>query len=272
MSTSMLRISLFAITTATLAASAGDARADGMFVMPRLAPEQSLSFEMLYGQMNFIGGDLTLISLEGTYRHRFGPRFAAYGNLGLAHGRNDALDGTSLTNLTFGGSYLISRRGDGASALVMSVSLPTASDSGDAAAMAFAHGAFHIADPGRFFPETTTFRVGGDWARRFGKAFFQLEGGVHALFADGDDEVLLRLGVGGGAWVGRRVALVGELTTMAYFLTDEDGEEDFLTTLDAGMRFLLNKGQLGARLYIPLDESTRDADMLGFGVDLLLRL
>lgn len=267
-----------ALVVATLLLAAGPARADWPrpFVMPPIAAGPEFYSEVMLGTMDFGPLEATMLGFEFGFRHRF-DRLGISGGIPIAHVDTDNWDGTSLGNLTAGIDYLVagSVRGQrhSATSIGATLSLPTASDGGDSALAALGHSTFRVPDPGRYLPDTTTIRVFGDWRTGTGEWFFQGELGMHALVRDGaDDEVLFRLGVGGGVALSPAAALIAELTTMTDILDDDNDPEDFLHTLDLGVRFLGGNSIFGIRLYLPLDDSMRNRDALGLGFDFAVRL
>jgi hypothetical protein len=262
-----------AALAAALLATATPAAADTPYIMPPLVIDQELGAEFQFGQRSAPGDDITFLVVEGTFRQPLGPSFALLAQLGVGHVDVGNADGTTLTNLTLGGTYMLSRRRDGRSAVVFSVSLPTASDQGNDGAAAFGLASFYLADPGRFEGDATTFRAYLDYRLDSGRVFAQVEGGMQAIFHEGDDWVLLRGNLAAGVGLSPRVALVAELTNMAYIFVDQPpNDEDFLHALDLGMRFRLHNGRLGARVYVPLDDSRRDVDDLGIALDFTIGL
>lgn len=269
--------SSFAAAVLVLLAAA-PARADWPrpFVLPPLAAGPELHAEVMFGTVD-TGPDATLLGFDFGLRHRF-DRLGISGSLPIVHTDTDIWDGTSLGNLTAGVDYLIAGsvrgRRHSATAIGASLSLPTADDDGDGSLAALTHAVFRIPDPGKYLPNTTTIRVFADWRTGTSEWFFQGELGMHALVIDGaDDEILFRLGLGGGVAVSDSAALIGELTTMTDILDDNEGDEHFLHTLDLGVRFLGGGNSIfGIRLYLPLDDSYRDNDALGLAFDFATRL
>jgi len=149
--------------------------------------------------------------------------------------------------------------------------LPTASDSdieGVAAAMLAAH---YVPNWARYLPNTTTVRVQGDLRFTADPIFLQVEGALDLHFVqDADDLTMLVFGLGFGAMLSPKLALLGELTFLSDILEDSDGE-NFVETLDLGLRYHNPTLMFGARLYLPLDNDFRDADVIGFGLDLAAR-
>jgi hypothetical protein len=258
---------------AALLATAAPAAANTPYIMPILTVDQELGAEFQFGQRSAPGDDITALTLVGTFRQPLGPQFALIAELGLGHAEAGDFDGTTLSNFTVGGTYMLSRGGGRRTGLSFSLSLPTASDDGDDGGAAGFLSGFYLADPGRFAPDATTFRAYLDYRLDSGRVFAQIEGGLQAIFRDGEDWVLLRGNLAAGVGLSPRISIVGELTNMAYiFVDDEPNDEDFLHALDIGMRFRLSNGRLGARVYIPLDDSRRDADDLGIALDFTILL
>jgi hypothetical protein len=242
------------------------------FVMPELSPHRRLGAEVLVGSLD-VPFHVTVIALEPTLSLTLTPRWTLTGRIPIGHVASDVRDGTTLGNATIGAIYLFSSRGRRhdlrRGALDFSLSFPTAADGGDAGFAARTHAVFRVPDPGLYFPKTTTVRVHGNYRADVGQVFFQGQFGMHVLVIQrADDLLLLRLGLAGGVHVSPQVALIAELTTMSDILDDRQTREDFLHTLDLGMRFSGATSTFGARLYYPLDDSLRNGlHIIGVGFD-----
>ena len=272
------RLASVPIALALLLGATATARADWPrpFVMPPLANGPEFTGEIMVGTIETGPLEVTLLGFEFGARHRF-DRLGIHGSLPVIHADTDNWDGTSLGNLTAGMDYQVagSIRGRRHSLVAVgaSLSFPTADDNGDGSLAAGVHSAFRVPDPGKYFPDTTTIRVFSDWRTGSDEWFFQGELGMHALVHDNaDDQILFRLGLGAGVAVSPMAALIAELTTMTDILDDDNGAEDFLHTLDLGVRFLGGSSIFGIRLYVPLDDSMRNRDALGFAFDFAARL
>lgn len=267
-------ICAFAAGITLLAAGPTAATADSTrpLVMTDLRGGSRAGVDVTFGSVGSGPGDVTVIGVEGLVELELTRRLSLTGALPLVHARDGGTDydGSSLGNITVGLAYRLSveRRGDSLRAVGIggSLSLPTASDGGDAAIAAFAHSLFHLPDPGRFLPDTTTIRIHGDYRYQSGKIFLQGQLGLHQLVIDGpDDLTLVRIAFGGGARLSNTASAVFTLTTMSDILDDSDGE-DFVHQLDLGARFKVRRGEVGARIFLGLDDST---DHFGVGVDYL---
>ena len=257
---------------ALVATAFTDARADrtAPFVMSDMRGGNRAGVDVVFGSIDYGITDVTVIGLEGLLDFELTPRLGLHAGLPLVHARDGGTnyDGSSLGNLTVGLSYLLSteHRGDSRRLVGISgsVSLPTASDSGDSGFAAVLHSVFRLPDPGRFLPNTTTVRLHGDYRYESGKAFLQAQRGVHQLIIDGpDDATLLRIALGAGARLSNTATALFTLTTMSDILDDSDGE-DFWHELDVGVRFKVTRGAVGARLFLGLDDSR---DYFGVGID-----
>jgi len=184
----------------------------------------------------------------------------------------------ALGNLTLGGRGLWSNvhGGDLRSVLggELTVSVPTAADSGDGGQSA-AFAAFSRAphDPGRYAPNTTTIRLAADlqlYSRWF---MVQGEAGVHFFLYDTDDDddsdVGLKLGLAAGVRATTEIAILAELNALTD--VDDDRGDDTVSSVDIGLRYGSQAFFASLRVYVPLDDNFRDLDMLGIGADLGLR-
>jgi len=235
------------------------------FVMPPLALEDQAS-----AAVDVVGsnGDHGVSIMLG-YRRRVTSHVAVTAEAGVQGASRGEAGGWSLANITLGGMYLA-----GSSAVRVAATVPLASDDGDAAIPA-EQSAYRVADGERFAARQGAVLLAG--ARRLdrAKAFAQVELGALALIrADLPDELRLRLGLAGGVRVVRRVALIGELTTVSGILSGgldplAAGEpaEDFRHALALGLRVDLPRGVLGLRLEVPLDGALRSRDAYVAGVE-----
>jgi hypothetical protein len=226
----------------------------------------SAGVDFLYGHINnplpaFFGGgnDISLIGLNLRGHYQLGRGLLLGGHLPLAHAQFDDDSGTSLGNLTAELNYRLSLHARSESWLDASLSLGTASDSGDGALAAQTFAVFWMADPGFYLPDTNTLRL--MYRHAFGDQRMQLnlEAGVQYLFiSDVDDQARLPFRVGGQIDLGPRLELLGRFST--YWLVDaDDGEDDFLHMLELGINLLqVGRGEVEALVYYPLDEVYRD--------------
>lgn len=273
-----LLVSGFVVALVAVASGPAQAQREGMrtapFEMPVIAPGNSFGGELMLGTMepSPAGDNVTQIALELFGTAELTSRLSLRGRLPFAHTSDDNNSASSLGNLTVGLDYLLST-GRGATSVSAwslggSVSLPTASDTGDSRAAALLHGYFRVPYPGRYDPDTTAIRLYGQFRLDARKVFLQLQGGINHLIIDNfEDLMLLRFGTALGVSVGRTTTLLAELTFLTDFL--DDSTDDWWTNLDLGARFGLNRNlQLGARLFVPLDDTSRDLDIIGVAVDL----
>lgn len=228
------------------------------------------TYERAIGTALTIGGhaDATLVGMEGTVRWPLGERWALGARLPLVFARSSMANDLALGNLTFSATVILNaeaqRQDTYLSALALSISAPTAGitdDDGINGAARFA--AFYVPDPGLYRPDTTTVRVYYSLRSQGHSYFGQLEVGLQQLIIeDIDDQTRLRLGMAVGVNVSSNIVLVAELSNVSDILDDANGE-DFWHTLDVGMRANTGTGHVGLRVYLPLDRSSRDQDMLG---------
>ena len=231
--------------------------------------------ELLFGTLRMADTDATLFDLSLRAGLRLGERVRVSGEIPVAHARAGAGGGTTLGNVTAGISSILSQSAgaDGSQTVSAggSVSFPTASSEGDRRAAAEALGRFHVDDPGLYRPETTAVRLHGDYRIRSGNLSFQSQLGLHThVIEDTDDELLLRAGLAGALHLSSAVALLSELTTISRAIDDAGGEQ-FLHTLDVGLRYRAGTTRFGLRVYVPLDDSLRQQQMFGVGVNVATR-
>jgi hypothetical protein len=203
---------------------------------------------------------------------------------------DDDCCGFALGNATVGIRGLDSNLARGSTWLVsggeLTVSLPTAPDRGDGspddndAATAATINAFaHLTDsPGRYLIDTTTIRLIGSAAAYDERFFLQGGVGLHAFIYDDDrsedGDFLFHLGLAGGIRATPEIAAVLEVATNILLDNDGDGsgdvadnDEDVVTSVNLGARYGGEAATVGARLYFPLDDTFRDLDMFGIGID-----
>lgn len=268
---------------ATLTALPAGAVADGVtapYQMESLDGDDRAGVDIMLGRYEldlFAEIDITTVSLDAFVQTEVAPNVIVFGRVPFQYARlsadgADDESGTSLGNVT-GGAMFVSRSGTTTVGGGGSLSLPTADDDGDGGNAALFHSLFRVSSYGLYLPNTWTIRLHGDVRVEQGKTFVQARGGLDYLTLDGEDEdedlKLLRIGVAGGAMINPTVALIAELTTMSSILEDNEGEDDeeWVHTLDLGVRARSGNTLFGARIYLPLDEDFRDANMMGLGVD-----
>lgn len=245
------------------------------FQMPEVYGHHKLGLDFMFGQISaapFVD-EINLMALELFGAYRVSRRLYLHARLPLGYASAEDYSGTALGNLTLGLEHRLSTsfsRGQlTAWSLGGSVSLPTASDSGDAGLASVLHGAFRLPYPGRYYPDTTALRVHGQFRLDTRSVFLQGQAGLNMLIIDGaDDWMLLRFGLALGVSLGRSAVLIAELTTMSDILDDSDGD-NFWHSLDLGVRFRAGTHtRVGIRVYLPLDAAYRDQDIWGIGLDI----
>jgi hypothetical protein len=251
--------------------------------MPDLTPEGRAGVEIMVGTFDSFLGDTTVMRLDLSGQFKVAPKFLITALLPIAYADVDVAlvdddDGLGLGNLRVGGLFTsTSPRGNGGLmrlGLGFAVSLPTASDSDEAGAAALLNALFFIPDFSRTLPNTTAIHLHGDVRHEGAGLFFQGQLGLdHLLLEDEQEDLsLLRFGLAGGFSFTSHMAALLELTTISNLLEDDEGDdEEFVHTLDVGMRYHDPTTIAGARIYIPLDDQLRDADMLGFALDIGMR-
>ncbi len=266
--------------TMSVAPGVASAQRQGMraapFQMPDVYSNNLLTAELMLGTVDGSPfDDFTVFALELGGSFSISPKLHLTGLLPIASTTQDGTD-TALGNLTLGLEYILSAARRGANVKAWSIggslSAPTASDSGGGFATSAIHGFFRAPYPGRYLPNTTAIRIHGQFRLDAQKIFFQAQGGINHLIIDGgDDDMLLRFGLGLGIAPARAVTLIAELTTLSDIVDDADGD-NFVHSLDLGARFRAGAGtQIGVRLYLPLDDVFRDSDVMGLAVDVRYR-
>lgn len=235
----------------------------------------------------FFSTDATVVSFEPHLDFALTDSITLSGRLPLAYARSavtvlgfeDEKTELVLGNLSLGARYVAQvgrdlRAGGGGF-----VNLPTADADDDLdlpnppAAAALAN--FFFME--RYLPETTTLGAHGDLRVDVGRGFVQ--GRVEYMHLTSDEEGyddslnLLRIGIAAGFWLTPTFAALGELTTLSTILDDDaqisdDEDEDFVHSLDLGVRYAQPRWSLSARFHLPLDDFLRENDLLGAGVDL----
>jgi hypothetical protein len=243
--------------------------------MPEVYGHHKLGLELMLGRMYdpLLDEDISILALELSGALRLSRRSYLHARLPIAYAGLDGASGTGLGNLGLGLEHRLSTRVTGARITAWSlgaeVSLPTASDGGDAGLAAALNGDFRMPYPGRYYPNTTTARMHVQFRVDAHKVFLQAQAGVNLLVFDGaDDSMLLRFGLALGVSLGRTAALIAEITTLSDVLDDSRGEE-LWHSLDLGVRF--NAGahtRIGLRVYLPLDSYYRDQDIWGVALDI----
>lgn len=258
-------------------ATAAEAHPPPFYWMDDLSTDRRVGFEILGGTSDLIG-DATVVGGSIFAHLSLTDNIALEGRIPLAYSKFTIMDveddGIALGNLALG--FQLSNHAPhhvherALYGLSLMAHLPTASDDGTSATAADIASAYFIPDPGRYLVDTTTLRLRGDFRYEVESLFLQLEGALDFEIRDGEDTTGLVLGTGLGVKVSPYFALLGELTTVSDILEDSDGE-NFVHTVDLGMRYHDPGVMFGFRVYLPLDERLRDADVLGLGVDAAVR-
>ena len=235
------------------------------------ADRTQVGIDFRYGNINinnplidFLIGDddISLIGLDVYAHTEISPGLRIGGRIPIAHGRFDGDSETTLGNLSLELFYDLRAN----SWLETGVSFPTADDEGRSASVASTFATFWIPDPGLYAPDTTTFRLmyNHRWnlrpstARKNGIAF-EVAAGVQFLSVDGaEDRLRVPLQLTGSIGLSGQTEAVGRFGT--YWISGaDDGEDDFLNVLEAGLRIgNIGRGQLELLLYLPADETYRD--------------
>ncbi len=254
------------------------------------APESAVAdrgqagVDFRYGNLNinnplfaFLVGDddISLIGLDLYANTEVTRGLTLGGRLPIAHARFDDDAQTTLGNLTLEMQYQLRAALHTRSWLETSLSIATADDDGEGAAVAGAFATFWIPDPGLYLPNTNTFRLmyRHQWflqRNSHANRGFSLDmgAGMQFLSIDGaEDRFRVPLHVTG------RLGLSAQAEALARFSTywtsgADDGEDDFLHTLEAGIRLAgVGRGSLELLAYLPLDDTYRDVlDVWGITV------
>jgi len=205
------------------------------------------------------GADTSLIGINLHGHYALGHGLLVGGHLPLAHVRFSDDSATSLGNLTGELNYRLTNGPRNKSWLDTSLSIGTADSNGDGAVAAVTYAIFAMEDPGKYAPNTTTFRL--MYRHYFGepKLRFEFQGGAQYLAIE-DNENVVRLPIvfGVRAAVGPRLEVIGRFSTF-WLVNAEDNEDDFLHMIEAGVNVLrVGRGEVQALLYYPLDEIYRD--------------
>jgi hypothetical protein len=185
--------------------------------------------------------------------------------------------GLSLGNLTLGGRWLYSSRQTEIRTVAggeLTMSFATANDRDDrGTGAALAAFAWQTHDPALYLPNAWTPRLTG-FAQIYGRWFLvQGEAGLHLLLYDGDvkgdsGDLAVRLALAGGVRVTPELAVMVDVNSMIFVDDEADGSS---TSLDVGLRYGGRNLLAALRLFLPIDDSLRSADMIGFGGDVGVR-
>jgi hypothetical protein len=240
-----------------------------------VADRGSAGVDFRYGNLNinnplfaFLVGDddISLIGIDLYANTEVAQGLTVGARIPIAHARFDDDSQTTLGNLTFEMRYQLSAELRTRSWLETSLSIATADDDGDGALVAGAMATFWIPDPGMYLPDTNTVRLmyRHHWnARRSSQASrglaVEFGAGAHFLLRD-DAEDRFRIPVS----VTGKLGLSAQAHALARFGTywtsgAEDGEDDFLHVLEAGLGLTgVGRGSMDILVYLPLDDTYRD--------------
>ncbi len=242
-----------------------------LFASQAQADRTQVGIDFRYGNINinnplidFLtgGDDISLIGLDVYAHTEIQPGLRVGGRIPVAHGRFNEDSETSLGNLSLELFYDLRAN----SRLKTSVSFPTADDEGQGASVASTFATFWIPDPGLYAPNTTTFRLmyNHRWSLRPNTAqkngiAFEVGAGIQFLSIDGgEDRLRVPLQLTGSFGLSGQTEAIGRFGT--YWISGaDDGEDDFLSVLEAGLRIgNVGRGQLELLVYLPADETYRD--------------
>lgn len=285
---SIWRIAIIGLVWRAPAALAerGSSDHDRLFVSGDLSSDNNGGLELLAGTLKtglFGNSEVTVVTADLVGDFFVSPNLKLHARLPTIYYANDNNNegGTGIGNVTAGLRFIAAGRDKSSRfGLGGSVSLPSASDDGEGGAAAFYGGVFrNLHDPGRYLPNVTTIRTEADLLLSSDRIYVQGQLGVQVLlFEDGnafpfggdDQQNLLRLCVGGGAWLAPKLALLAEVTSFSDILENDD-DDDFVHTLDTGVRYHGGDVSASVRLYVPFDEGERTEDAVGAGFDLTAR-
>jgi len=249
------------------------------FVMPNLTMPGRVTLDVVAGRSSPpVGRTRTLVSIELGGAYSIGRGLSVFGVLPVAHVRDDFVEETALGNISLGAMFVQDLQGrDSAWRFGGSVELlaPTAGSGGDDRLAATANSVFRRPVWARYLPSTPSVRLHAHARYESGALFVQgLFGADFVVFEDGvldaNGELLVeaRIGVAAGAMLSPKLGVIAEITTVSDFLEDNGvAEDEFLHSLDVGVRYFTGLGTVGLRTYIPLDEQFRDEEMLGVAID-----
>lgn len=278
LATMIPRKTIVALAFLVAGTTAAEAHPPPFYWMDDLATDRRVGFEILGGPSDLVG-DATVVGGSIFGHFSLTDSIALEARLPLAYSKFTIMgvedDGVALGNLALG--FQISNHAPhhvherALYGLSLMAHLPTASNDGTSQTAATIASAYFIPDPGRYLVDTTTLRLRGDFRYEVESLFFQLEGALDFEIRDGaEDRTNVVLGTGLGFKLSPYFALLGELTTVSDILEDSGGE-NFIHTLDLGMRYHDPGVMFGFRVYVPLDERLRDANVLGIGADAAVR-
>lgn len=279
------RSALFGIALVVVVCSAAGPAAGHpppFFWMPDISGDRQVGADILVGPSDLIG-DAVVVGASAFADIALTNHLTLNARLPIAYADYEVVlgpiaiedSGFGLGNLALGMRYGDAPHHHDGSRLLWAlgarVSLPTASDGDDSAIVNNIAQAFIVPDPARYALDTTTLRLSGDIRHEAEPIFFQAEVALDFfLIEDSDDAVGALLGLGLGFKLSPYLALLGELTTVSDIFEDSEGE-NFVHTVDLGLRYHTPAVMMGVRAYIPLDEVYRDADVFGFGIDVAAR-
>jgi hypothetical protein len=227
--------------------------------------------------------DVTALTFDAFFDYRLAPHWVVFAKVPFDKASVD--DGVATTdccdlalgNITLGGQGLWSTKYEsdlrGVVGGELSLSLPTASDSGNGGASSGAAALAHLPhDPGLYAPNVTTVRLGvlsQLYSRRF---LAHATAGLNLHFFDGDVpgddhfDLSVHLGLALGVRITYEFSFLAELNSNL-FSGDNFGGNDVVSSLDAGLRYGSGRAIFGGRFYFPIDSELRDLGMIGFGLD-----
>lgn len=271
------RIAGFSLVLALFCTTA-DAHPPPFFWMPDISGESRAGADLMLGPNDLVGD--AFVAAAGLFAEiSLTKNLAVSARLPVAFASFDIgagdESGFALGNLALGGQLANwekarSDRSRTLYAFGVVLALPTASDSGDSGTAANIAALHFIPDSGRYRVDTTTIRARGDFRYEASPLFVQAELAFDFYLREGDDEIGALVGVGAGVKLNPNFAALAEITTVSDIIEDSD-DENFVHTVDVGLRWHNQSVVLGARVYVPVDESLRDASVLGFGLDAAAR-
>ncbi|MSP17283.1 MAG: hypothetical protein EXR73_11880 [Myxococcales bacterium] len=143
-------------------------------------------------------------------------------------------------------------------------------DGGDSAAST------HLThDPSRYLPDSGTARLGASTLLRAARFFLQTEAALLVVqstpgFGEQDD-TLVKLDGAMGLRLFYSVTLVAGVNT-TWTAAQNGAADDWLHSVEGGLRFTAGNVDVGMRFYYPLDQVLRDLKMIGGGLELGVRL
>ncbi len=229
------------------------------FVMSGLADESGIGLDTGIG----FSDPATVAHADLVADLRVSRLVAVFGRFPLVIADTEQSTGLGIGNVTVGWRYYFLEERSGATRYAFahqgSVSLPSASDSGDGGVAANENAFFYAPYCPGWYGNETTLRLGGDFLVETARLFFQAGLAAHIYFEG--EEVAMRLGLAAGVNVSSTIALVGEFSMLTVF------DEGTFDALDLGARWQSGANRFGARFTLPLHSGARDASAFGVGFD-----